>query len=93
MLLTDTRKPLDNLISGAVFAAVTTAGISVANKNANAKKIAKIALQSGVASSLAISAANNVANKNYSNALICGVLGFAGVALIESLFNEKEKYE
>lgn len=87
MFLTNTRKPLDHFISGAILSVLVT------NKKQNPGNIVKTALQGGLGASFAISASNNIANKEYANALMCIGIGVYAVTMIENIFNKKEKNE
>ncbi|MGP1485678.1 MAG: Cys/Met metabolism pyridoxal-phosphate-dependent enzyme [Campylobacter sp.] len=96
-VLSTTRLPLDHVISGALFAAITLGSKDyVAHKNKEistatlTKSLTKSAIQGGIAAGTAIAASNKIVMRNYIGATIYVAFGVATVMLAEKFLGGKK---
>lgn len=87
--LSTTRLPSDHFVSGALFGGMGALALELSSKDQfSTKRVAKFALEAGIATSLSISASNKIANKNYFGAAMDTALGVGAILLINTVLNE-----
>lgn len=91
------RLPADHFISGALFGGMTATALEFYNNKQSSSKdkvknISKFAIEGGIATSLSISASNNIVQKQYLSAAFDMALGIGLILAIENILKtENEK--
>lgn len=97
-LVSTTRLPLDNFISGALLGGMSGIALGYAKvQNAEAqtkdvvKEAAKLAVGGGIVTAAAIGASNAIVRKDITSALLWTAGGAASLILLEKFINKEKK--
>ncbi|BCX79175.1 Cys/Met metabolism pyridoxal-phosphate-dependent enzyme [Campylobacter sp. 19-13652] len=97
-LVSTSRLPLDNFISGALLGGMSSVALGYArvqkgeaNTKDVVKEAAKLAVGGGVVTAAAIGASNAIVRRDFASALLWAAGGAASLILIEKFINKEKQ--